>query len=155
MSAVSIYHDDSSFSCGSGNYSTGKYCPDLKLSDIRLKENITENTDAINKLLYVMPYNYTFKADKDAVPQVGVMAQDLQKYFPQSVSEGKDGYLGIRWDEIFFATINATKELDVKLQTADKDLDSLEKDTKLIADGQKSVQKRIADLDKRINKLEK
>ena len=102
-----------------------------------------------------MPYNYTFKADKDSTPQVGVMAQDLQKYFPESVSEGKDGYLGIRWDEMFFATINAVKELDTKVQANDKDIESLEKDTKLIANNQKSIQKRIADIDKRINKLEK
>ena len=138
-----------------GNYPSTTSCPNLGLSDIRLKENITENTDAINKILYVMPYNYTFKSDKDSVPQVGVMAQDLQKYFPESVSEGKDGYLGIRWDEMFFATINAAKELDTKVQANAKEIESLEKDTKLIADNQKSIQKRIADIDKRINKLEK
>lgn len=153
-SGIIINHSPA-LSCTDGNYTEGNYCPNLNLSDLRLKENITENTDSINKILYVMPYNYTFKADKGSVPQVGVMAQDLQKYFPQSVSEGKDGYLGIRWDEMFFTTINAAKDLDVKIQTANKDLDSLEKDTKLIDDGQKSIQKRIADLDKRINKLEK
>lgn len=153
MSSLAIV--STSGSCGSGNYPSTNSCPNLGLSDIRLKENISENTDAINKILYVMPYNYTFKADKDSTPQVGVMAQDLQKYFPESVSEGKDGYLGIRWDEMFFATINAVKELDTKVQANDKDIESLEKDTKLIANNQKSIQKRIADIDKRINKLEK
>ena len=153
MSSLGIVSDFGT--CGVGNYPSTTSCPNLGLSDIRLKENITENTDAINKILYVMPYNYTFKADKDSVPQVGVMAQDLQKYFPESVSEGKDGYLGIRWDEMFFATINAAKELDTKVQANAKEIESLEKDTKLIADNQKSIQKRIADIDKRINKLEK
>ena len=43
------------------------------------------------------------------------MAQDLQKVFPNSVFKGEDGYLRIRWDEMFFATINAVKELDKKL----------------------------------------
>lgn len=151
MSAITL----SDVNCTSSNYPAGGNCPDLKLSDIRLKENITENTDAINKILYVMPYNYTFKTDKDSVPQVGVMAQDLQKYFPQSVAEGEDGYLRIRWDEIFFATINATKELHSKVQDVNKNIDVLENDTNLVADGQKSIQKRIADIDKRINKLEK
>ncbi len=153
MSALAITRN--SGTCGTGNYPTSSSCPNLQLSDKRLKENITENTDAINKILYVMPYNYTFKADKDSLPQVGVMAQDLQKYFPQSVTENKDGYLGIRWDEMFFATINAVKELDTKVHSSNENLLQLEKDTKLVANDQKSIQKRITDLDKRINKLER
>ena len=60
-------------------------------------------------------YDYTFKNDKSKHSQIGVMAQDLQKVFPNSVFEGPDGYLRIRWDEMFFASINAIKELDRKI----------------------------------------
>ena len=44
-----------------------------------------------------------------------LLSQDLQKVFPNSVTEDESGYLKIRWDEMFFASINAVKELDQKI----------------------------------------
>ena len=61
-------------------------------SDSRLKENIEEYDGGYEEILALMPYNYTFKSDNEKKPQVGVIAQDLQKVFPTAVSEGKDGY---------------------------------------------------------------
>ncbi len=129
-------------------------CPNLQLSDIRLKENITENTDALDKIMYVMPYNYTFKNDKSNTANVGVMAQDLKEFLPDSVFEGKDGYLGIQWDGMFYATINSIKKIDKDLDTLATNLSDIEADTDVIAKKHKSTQKRIDELTKRINKLE-
>lgn len=137
------------------NYPTTKYCPDLKLSDINLKENISENNDAIEKIMLVMPYNYSYKADKDNTPQVGVIAQDLEKYLPNSVSTDNEGYLQIRRDELFYVTINSIKTLNNKLTTLSSDVDNIEKDSVSIKANQKNVQKRIESLNKRVNKLEK
>jgi len=136
-------------------YPNTVYCPDLQLSDIRLKENITENTDALDKIMLVMPYNYTFKADNDKTPQVGVIAQDLQKYSPNSVSTDEDGYLKIRWDELFYASINSVKSLDKKLTKASTDIDNLENEAKSVQNANKNLQNRIDNLNKRVNKLEK
>lgn len=137
------------------NYPASAHCPELKLSDIRLKENISDNTDAIEKIMLVMPYNYSYKADNDNTPQVGVIAQDLQKYFPNSVSEDNNGYLQIRKDELFFATINSIKSLNSSLQNISNDIESLEKDSVDIEKSQISAKNRIEKLNKRINKLEK
>ncbi len=87
----------------------------LTSSDRRLKNIGTRSLAGLNEINKLKVYSYTFKDDKDKLPHVGVMAQDLQKVFPNSVSEGKDGYLRIRWDEMFFAAINAIKELDRKI----------------------------------------
>lgn len=84
-------------------------------SDRRLKNIGTKNESGLDKISQLKVYNYTFKNDKNKLPHVGVMAQDLQKIFPSSVFKGDDGYLRIRWDEMFFATINAVKELDKKI----------------------------------------
>ena len=84
-------------------------------SDRRLKNIGTKNEYGLDKLTQLKVYNYTFKNDEKKLPHVGVMAQDLQKVFPNSVFKGEDGYLRIRWDEMFFATINAVKELDKKI----------------------------------------
>lgn len=137
------------------NYPTSAYCPQLKLSDIRTKENISENKDALDKIMYVMPYNYTYKADKDNTPQVGVMAQDLEKYLPNSVSRDDKGYLSIRWDELFYVTINSVKDLDAKITGLNSSVDLVEKDSAMLAKEQKSTRNRIKEISKRIDKLEK
>ncbi len=134
---------------------SGGSCPDLQLSDIRLKENITDNTDAIEKIMLVMPYNYTYKFDENGIPQVGVIAQDLQKYLPNSVSTDDKGFLQIRKDELFYVTINSIKAIDNKLKNISNDVDSLEKESDKISKDHKLVQKRIESLNKRVNKLEK
>lgn len=84
-------------------------------SDRRLKNIGAKNNDGLDKLSQLKIYNYTFKNDPKKEQHVGVMAQDLQKVFPNSVFKGDDGFLRIRWDEMFFATINAVKELDRKI----------------------------------------
>lgn len=137
------------------NCSSSSYCPSLKTSDIRLKENISENTDSLNKLLNISPYNYTYKSDLKKLPQVGVIAQDLRNYMPNSVSTNKDGFLQIRWDEMFFTTINSIKALDKKVVKLAIETDELEKDTKQLVNEQKSVKTRIDSINKRLNKLEK
>lgn len=136
------------------NYPSSNYCPDLKISDVRLKENITENNESLKSVMFIKPYNYTFKADEKLIPQVGVMAQDLQIYLPNSVTQDKDGYLSIRWDEMFYVTINSIKSLDLIVEQLTYELSALEADTDNVADEQKNVKNRIADLNSRLLKLE-
>lgn len=130
-------------------------CPSLKTSDIRLKENLTLNNNALNLIMNVVPYNYTFKSDAKAVAQVGVMAQDLQKYSPNSVFKGDDGYFSIRWDEMFYAAVNATKELAILTDMLTGDVKELEVDAADLNNRQKMIKNRIVDINKRIDKLEK
>lgn len=93
----------------------GGVCLDSTSSDRRLKNIGTRSLAGLKELNQLKIYDYTFKNDKSKPSQIGVMAQDLQKVFPNSVFEGPDGYLRIRWDEMFFASINAIKELDRKI----------------------------------------
>lgn len=93
----------------------GGVCLDSTSSDRRLKNIGTRSIAGLKELNQLKIYDYTFKNDKSKHSQIGVMAQDLQKVFPNSVFEGPDGYLRIRWDEMFFASINAIKELDRKI----------------------------------------
>lgn len=98
--------------------STNSSCNKLNTassSDRRLKNISTRNKSGLAEINKLKIYNFTFKNDKNKFPQIGVMAQDLQKVFPNSVFKGEDGYLRIKWDEMFYAAINAIKELDKKL----------------------------------------
>ena len=117
------------------------------LSDRRLK-NVGKNyIGGLKELKKLKLFHYTFKDDKTKTPRVGVMAQDLRKIFPDAVMKGEDGFLRIRMEDMFYAVINAIKELDTNLAL-------LEKDTKLMKDQTKELKKQNQELIKRIEAIE-
>lgn len=161
FTAMSFSYNDANtknrYSCSSNYapYFTASYCPNvLRTSDVRLKENISENSDALSKLLLLEPYNYTYKADSDKTPQVGVMAQDLEKVFSNAVAEDSKGYKNIRMDEIFYVVINSIKSLDSSVSSLDKEVKTLEADVVDIDKEHSTISKRINDINNRITKLE-
>lgn len=89
---------------------------DFQLSDKRLKNIGNKFTAGLDEVRKLNVYNFTFKTDKNKVPQVGVMAQDLRLVFPNAVEKDKDGYYHIRWDEMFYAAINSVKSLYAKAE---------------------------------------
>ena len=131
-------------------------------SDIRLKnvgEKYTAGLDELKKLDF---FHYTFKKDEAKTPHVGVMAQDLQKVFPDAVTEGDDGYLRIRMEDMFYAVINAVKELDTKITQIVENVTSLSKKVdeqqQIIEAQQKLIeelQAQNANIEKRLAKVEK
>ena len=96
-------------------------------SDRRLKYVGKESTAGLDKIRQLKVFNYTFKKDTTKTPHVGVIAQDLQKVFPNAVKKGADGFLTIRMEDMFYAVINAIKELDAKYQAQEKRINDLEK----------------------------
>lgn len=130
-------------------------------SDIRLKNVGEPFTAGLNELEKLNFYHYTYKNDKDQVPQVGVMAQDLQKVFPQAVSKDDGGWLTIRWDEMFYAAINAIKELNTKVCAIAKDVTNLktvtDEHTKTLEAQAQTIEQQqveIKELTARVEKLE-
>ena len=87
------------------------------------------------------------KIDEKKTPHVGVIAQDLQKIFPDAVKKGVDGFLSIRFEDMFYAMINAIKELDAKYMAQEQQIKEL--DAKYKAQEQK-----INELEKCIKQLE-
>ena len=90
-------------------------------SDLRLKYVGKEFTSGLDKIRELKVFNYTFKKDKTKTLHVGVIAQDLQKVFPDAVKKGKDGFLTIRFEDMFYAAVNAIKELDRRITTLEKE----------------------------------
>ena len=137
-------------------------------SDRRLKnvgEKYTAGLDELKKLDF---YHYTFKKDEAKTPMVGVMAQDLQKVFPDAVTKGEDGYLRIRLEDMFYAVINAVKELDnkiceiveninginSKIEKLEKENAELQKVNSDLLKTNSELQEEIKNIEKRIEKLE-
>lgn len=76
---------------GNGNIvnTNNSYGP---LSDIKLKENITDATPKLDKLMQVRIVNYNLKSDLgyDSNKQIGVVAQELEQIFPALIDEHID-----------------------------------------------------------------
>lgn len=115
----------------------------MKSSDRRLKNVGKENTDGLAKLRQLKIYDYTYKNDKDKAPQVGVIAQDLQKVFPNAVKKATDGFFRIRLEDMFYAVINAIKELDTRVTR-------LEKENQMLKQQNKELELRLQALEKKI-----
>ena len=117
----------------------------VSLSDRRLKNVGEVFSGGLDKIKQLKVYNFTFKDDESKTPHVGVMAQDLQKVFPDAVTKGKDGFLRIRWEDMFYSLINAVKELDLRITTENTEL------KKRVTE----LEKENKELEKRLSKLEK
>ena len=121
------------------------------LSDRRMKnvgKAFVSGLDAIKKLEV---FNYTYKKDKSKTPHVGVMAQDLQKIFPNAVTKGEDGFLRIRMEEMFYALVNAVKELDEKIEKLqNQEVATLKNRVAQLEKENKAFEKRLAELEKKI-----
>lgn len=103
-------------------------------SDRRLKDIKEKFTGGLNEIRRIKTYNFTFKKDKNKNPQVGVIAQDIKKIFPNAVTKGEKGYLMLRQDDIFYAMLNSIKELDIMVQNILKEVKTLVAQTKQIED---------------------
>lgn len=125
------------------------------VSDRRLKNIGKRNNNGLDKISQLKIFNYNFKADKSKKPQVGVIAQELQKVFPNSVFKGEDGYLRIKWDEMFFASVNALKEIDKKIILLTKRLTNLEPKITKLEQQNAELKLQIAQLTARIESLKK
>ena len=127
----------------------------LITSDRRLKTNIVENNTGLDKVLQLQPYNFTFKDDLSGTPQVGVIAQDLQKVFPESVSEDENGFLKIRWDEMFYAVINSIKELSHKIDIIRDKVVELRRGINGVRGHHTDILKQLSSLEERVQRLER
>ena len=117
------------------------------ISDRRLKYVGKESTTGLDKVRQLKVFNFTYKKDTTKTPHVGVIAQDLQKVFPNAVQKGKDGFLTIRMEDMFYAVINAIKELDAKITALQKENQELKQLVKQVQEDNKR-------LDQRLQKLE-
>jgi hypothetical protein len=124
-------------------------------SDKRLKDIIGENLDAMDKINRLKVYDYTYKKDDLKVRHVGVIAQELQKVFPNAVVADEDGFLKIRHEDIFYAMVNALKELDAKIKKMANDLSN---NVKLAANNAKRIKaqdKEMKELKQEVAELRK
>ena len=77
-------------------------------SDARLKANIVSLGSTLARLLLIDGKSYTMK--KDGKQKIGVLAQDIQKVFPELVSTDDRDMLAVNYQGLVPVLINALKE---------------------------------------------
>ena len=85
-------------------------------SDERLKNIQGSYNRGLKEILQVQPIVFAYKSDPAANENIGVIAQDVQKVFPEAVITMPSGYLGVDSDPMFFAMINSLKEINANTQ---------------------------------------
>ncbi|MBR1425155.1 tail fiber domain-containing protein [bacterium] len=154
---------DSTFNYASKNGVIYSCCPILveptghgyTVSDIRLKNVEAPFTDGLEKIKKLNVYNYTFKSDPYKLAHVGVIAQDLKSIFPTAVQKTKDGFYKIRWDEMFYAAINAVKELNTKVENLIVRVQNDKARLKALKEENVQLIKKLDELESELSKLEK
>ena len=106
-------------------------------SDQRLKKNIIDNTDGLNKITAIQVRNFEYRLpeevtelesqnaiDKQGV-QLGVIAQELQQVLPECVKEESTGVLSVQTDNLVWYLINAIKEQQTLIVSQSELINSL------------------------------
>ena len=88
---------------------------DVKVtSDKRLKANIVSLGATLSKLLQIDGKSYIMKKDEREKRKIGVLAQDIEKVFPELVSES-NGIKSVNYQGLVPVLINALKEQQVEI----------------------------------------
>ncbi len=92
-------------------------------SDARLKANIMSLGSTLAKLLLIDGKTYTMK--KNGKQKIGVLAQDIQKVFPELVTTDDKDMLAVNYQGLVPVLINALKEQDDKISRLEKLVEKL------------------------------
>jgi len=88
-------------------------------SDLRLKDLDGAYTRDLTDIAKLEPIQFHYKKNNPLhlpsnTAEVGLVAQDVQKVFPEAITTGKGGYLEFNMSPVQFAMINAIKQLKTK-----------------------------------------
>jgi hypothetical protein len=98
------------------------------VSDRRLKKNIVDNNDGLEKILGLRVRNFEYRLPEevdaelsptDAITksgvQLGVIAQEIQEVLPECVEQNSTGVLSVNADNLTWYLLNAIKELKAEI----------------------------------------
>ena len=102
------------------------------LSDNRVKK-INDNFErGLSEVTMLRPVHYEYIDDKQLnLPTdrefIGVISQEVEEIIPEAVEQNEDGYFMINNEPIFWAMVNAIKELKEQNQLLKEKVEALEK----------------------------
>ncbi|WP_316747748.1 tail fiber domain-containing protein [Pedobacter gandavensis] len=87
-------------------------------SDRRLKDHIETLSSTLQKIDQIRGVRFVYKDQTKYAtgPKIGVIAQELQKVYPEMVTQGKDGFLKVDYTQLTGILIQALKEQQVEIE---------------------------------------
>lgn len=86
----------------------------IQTSDARLKENLVPIPNAVDKVMTLTGYTYTFKQDETYRRHAGLIAQEVAYVLPEVVTSSS-GQLGISYGNVVALLVQAIKEMKVEI----------------------------------------
>jgi hypothetical protein len=88
------------------------------ISDLRLKENISDARNYLSDLLKLRVVNYSLKEEASAVAnKLGFIAQEVEQVFPKMVDTDKEDTKSIKISVLIPMLVKAIQELTARVQT--------------------------------------
>ena len=85
-------------------------------SDERLKTNVEDLTnDTLEKVLNIKTVSYEWNNFPEKGTQIGFLAQDLEQYFPEVVSEAPNGFKTVSYGGMTPILVQAIREMNLKI----------------------------------------
>lgn len=110
-------------------------------SDLRLKTNIKTLSNALDKTIALRGVSYNWKdSNKSQNDQIGVIAQEVEKIYPEFVRTDEDGMKSVNYSQMVAVLIEAVKELNLELKDLKNDNIALQAQL----DKQLQLEKRLA-----------
>jgi trimeric autotransporter adhesin len=86
-------------------------------SDLRLKKNIIPLSNTIKSLQQLNGYTYNWKDEKrDSTQQIGLIAQEVQKVYPQLVKQNADENLSLNYIGLVPVLLEGIKEQQKEIE---------------------------------------
>lgn len=103
----------------------------LTTSDLKLKTNVTELQDSLSKILQLRGVRYDLKTEKNIKlgmgKNIGVIAQELEKQYPELVETDKSGTKAVAYDKMTAVLLQAIKEQQRQIDTLKKEVENLKR----------------------------
>lgn len=94
-------------------------------SDFHLKKDVHPITESLEKLKQINGVQWKWKRERGE-PGIGVIAQDVQKVFPDAVRRSPEGHLEVAYANLVGPLVEAVKDLSTQLEKAMQRIETLE-----------------------------
>jgi hypothetical protein len=92
-------------------------------SDIRWKKNLTEIEPVISNIMNINCYKFNWRTDEfpemkfDNDTQIGLVAQEVEKLFPELVRTDENGFKAIAYDKLSVLLLQGMKEQQMEIES--------------------------------------
>ncbi|WP_157678744.1 tail fiber domain-containing protein [Bdellovibrio bacteriovorus] len=156
----------------SGNVGVGQTSPSYKMhvngtvagtaayvntSDERLKKNISVIPGALEKILRLNGVYFDWRQDEypewnfEQRHDVGVLAQEVEKVFPEAVRTDEKGYKAVAYSKLVPPLIEATKEINGKCEMNVAQIRDLQDKVTVLQKENEELKKRLSAIEEKLN----